>query len=344
MTQPETIEVRVVEVVRETAEAHSLVVAPVGEGRFGYRPGQFLTVRVPTTGGEGVARCYSLSSSPLHGERPKITVKRTEGGYGSNWICDNVTEGDVLEVLRPSGVFTLEDPDEDLLLFAGGSGITPIMSILKSCLHGGTGEVTLVYANRDEESVIFRDELTALSREYGDRLSVVHWLESVQGRPTAASVRHMARHHIDRRAFVCGPEPFMALLGEALTDLGMPSGRVHVERFFSLSTDPFAAGPAVPAEPVDGPTSTVEVELDGERHTLDWPRRSHLLDVLLAAGVDAPYSCREGACSACACVLLEGEVEMDNNEVLDKTDLADGIVLACQSVPLSERLKVTYDG
>ena len=200
----------------------------------------------------------------------------------------------------------------------------------------------LVYANRDEGSVIFRDELMELSREYGDRLSIVHWLESVQGRPTAASVRHLARLHTDRRAFVCGPEPFMALVGQTLTGLGMPSGRVRVERFFSLSTDPFS-GSTDPVDPSE-PTSTVEVELDGKTQTLDWPRRSRLLDVLLAAGVDAPFSCREGACSACDCVLLEGEVEMDNNEVLDKTDIADGIVLACQSVPVSERLKVTYDG
>ena len=135
MTQPETLEVRVAEVVRETVEAHSLVLEPVDGGRFSYRPGQFLTVRIPTGEGEWVARCYSLSSSPLGEERPKVTVKRTEGGYGSNWICDNVTEGDVLEVLRPSGAFTVEDVDEDLLLFAGGSGITPIMSILKSCLQ-----------------------------------------------------------------------------------------------------------------------------------------------------------------------------------------------------------------
>lgn len=345
MTQPDVIKVRVVEVVRETAEAHSLVLEPVDGHRLEYRPGQFLTVRIPAAEGPEAARCYSLSSSPLHGERPKVTVKRTEGGYGSNWICDHVTEGDVLEILRPSGTFTPHALDQDLLLFAGGSGITPIMSILKSCLLGGTGEITLAYANRDEDSVIFRDELAALTREHGDRLTLVHWLESVQGRPTAASVRSLARHHTDRQTFVCGPEPFMALLDEVLTGLGVPPERVRVERFFSLNTDPFSEG-AKPAEPVDasGPTSTVEVELDGAAHTLAWPRRSHLLDVLLDAGLDAPYSCREGACSACACVLLEGEVEMDHNEVLDRSDLADGIVLACQSLPVSDRLKVTYDG
>lgn len=352
MTQPGALKVRVVEVVRETAEAHSLVLEPAEGDRFSYLPGQFLTVRIPAAEGDGygagegdggaAARCYSLASSPLCGEPPKVTVKRTEGGYGSNWICDNVTEGDVLEVLRPSGTFTPDSLHGDLLLFAGGSGITPIMSILKSFLHAGSGEVTLAYANRDEASVIFRDELIRLAQEYGDRLTVVHWLESLQGRPTAAAVRTLARQHTDRQAFVCGPEPFMAFLDEELTGLGMPPEHVHVERFFSLTADPFAG----PVEPVDssGPTSTVEVELDGKEHTLSWPRRSRLLDVLLDAGLDAPYSCREGACSACACVVLDGEVEMERNEVLDQQDLADGIVLACQSVPVSDRLRITYDG
>ncbi|GAA3067728.1 ferredoxin--NADP reductase [Streptosporangium carneum] len=344
MTQPKSLKVRVVEVIRETADAHSLVLEPE-EGdrdRFGYRPGQFLTIRVPTTREGGAARCYSLCSSPVRDEKLKVTVKRTVGGYGSNWICDNVTEGDVLEVLRPSGTFTPDTLEEDLLLMAGGSGITPVMSILKSCLHAGTGAVTLVYANRDENSVIFRDELIALTREYGRRLTVVHWLESVQGLPTAEGLGALAGPYTDRRAFVCGPGPFMDLAVATLTGLGMPHARVHVERFTSLSTDPFVDSEVV--LDASAGVSTVEVELDGQTTSVSWPRGNHLLDVLLAAGLDAPFSCREGACSACACVLLEGEVTLDHNEVLDKQDLADGLILACQAIPVSERLKVTYDG
>ncbi|MEV7007230.1 ferredoxin--NADP reductase [Streptosporangium sp. NPDC051022] len=344
MTPVRSLRARVVEVIRETADAHSLVLEPADgdHARFGYRPGQFLTIRVPTTRPEGAARCYSLSSSPMCDEKLKVTVKRTRGGYGSNWICDHVTEGDVLEVLRPAGTFVPASLDEDLLLLAGGSGITPVMSILKSCLRAGTGAVTLVYANRDENSVIFRDELIALSAEHAERLTVVHWLESVQGVPAAAALAALTRPYADREAFVCGPGPFMDLAVQVLTGLGVPQRRVNVERFESLATDPF--GEFAPVIDPSGPGGTVEVELDGERRTLTWPKGSKLLDVLLAAGMDAPYSCREGSCSACACVLLEGEVALERNTVLDEQDLADGLTLSCQATPVSDHIKITYDG
>lgn len=343
---PGPLTVRVVKVIRETADAHSLVLAPADgdRARFTYRPGQFLTVRVPSERPGGAARCYSLCSSPVRDEHLQVTVKRTAGGYASHWICDHVTEGDTLEVLRPAGTFTPDSLDGDFLLLAAGSGITPVMSILASALHAGAGAVTLLYANRDEQSVIFRDELADLAREYGDRLTVLHWLESVQGRPTASGLRALARPYSGRPAFVCGPGPFMDLAAGVLGELGVPPERITVERFTSLTGDPFAEREPAPQPDTEGPVSTAEVELDGVRHTVDWPRNTPLLDVLLAAGLDAPYSCREGSCSACACVLTEGEVAMERNEVLDATDLADGLILACQARPLSDRLKATYDG
>lgn len=349
MTSRTSLTVRVVKVVEETADAHSLVLEPAdgSADKFRYKPGQFLTVRVPSErDGGSVARCYSLCSSPTRDEHLKITVKRTANGYGSNWICDRVTEGDVLEVLRPAGTFTPDSLDEDLLLCAAGSGITPVMSILASCLHAGAGSVTLLYANRDEQSVIFRDELAALAREYGERLTVVHWLESVQGRPTRTGLQALARPYAGHRAFVCGPGPFMDLATDTLARLGLPPGRVSIERFTSLTSDPFTVPePAPEAEAEsDGPVSTVEVELDGRTRSLAWPRESRLLDVLLAAGLDAPYSCREGNCSACACAVVEGEAAMERNEVLDAADIADGLLLACQALPVSDRLRITYDG
>jgi len=341
---PRPLTVRVVEVIRETSDAHSLVLEPADgtHEKFRYKPGQFLTIRVPSDREGGAARCYSLCSSPLRDEKLKVTVKRTVNGYGSNWICDNVVEGDTLDVLRPSGTFTPDSLDEDFLLLAAGSGITPVMSILTSCLYGGSGSVTLIYANRDENSVIFRDQLATLAREYGDRLTVVHWLESVQGLPTRSGLRALAEPYTGRQVFICGPGPFMDLAAATLTHLGVPPDRVHIERFTSLTTDPFTAPRAV----IDsaGPVSTVETELDGQTTTVAWPRDNKLLDVLLEAGLDAPFSCREGSCSACACVLTEGEVVMERNEVLDEQDLADGIILACQALPVSDRLRVTYDG
>lgn len=345
--------VRVVEVVRETADAHSLVLEPESPELFAsYRPGQFLTVRVPSDRDTGAARCYSLSSSPHGEERLKVTVKRTSGGYGSNWLCDNVVEGSTLEVLRPAGTFTPRSLDDDVLLLAGGSGITPVMSILKSVLTAGTGAVTLVYANRDESSVIFRDELLLLTKEHPERLVVLHWLESVQGTPSAAGLRALAAPYADRQVYICGPAPFMDLAQATLTAAGVPGERLHIERFTSLTNDPFAelSSPAgiveveVEVEGEDaGLPAQVEVELDGEISTVSWPRRSTLLDALRAAGLDAPFSCREGNCSACACVVLDGEATMERNEILDASDLADGLLLACQALPVSDCFRISYE-
>ncbi len=315
---------RVESVVEETADARSFVLSGAD---FTPRPGQFLTVRA----GE-VARCYSLSSAP--GEPLQITVKRTPDGYGSVWMCSQVHAGTELDVLAPAGVFTPSSLDSALLAFAAGSGITPVMSIVRAVLFGGTGSVFLLYANRDAESVIFARELDRLCREFPERLVVVHWLESVQGLPFVAGLRAFVRPCDE--AFVCGPGPFMEAAREALHDV--PA--VHVEKFVSLSGDPFAEVVAVAD---DRPDARVEVSLDGETHRFAWPARTKLLDLLLGRGLDAPYSCREGACGACACRLVEGELKMLGNDVLDPEDIADGIVLACQSVPVTDTVKITYE-
>lgn len=336
--------VRVVDVVRETAEAHTLVLEPLdGEPRFEYRPGQFLTVRVPSERPEGAARCYSLCSSPLRDDRLKVTVKRTQSGYASNWLCDNVVAGCELDVLPPAGTFVPRELDGDFLLIAGGSGITPVLSILKTALHAGSGQVALLYANRDADAVIFAGELRELVEEYPGRLSVVHWLESVQGLPTPAALRALLAPYREREVFVCGPGPLMELVTRTLADdLDVPRERLHQEVFTSLEGDPFAAPPPItPSE--DGDTAELVVELDGDVTRHDWPAGVPLLDVLLAAGLPAPYSCREGACSACACVLQEGSVDLVNNEVLDQADLDDGIILSCQARATSPAVKVSYD-
>lgn len=343
MSQQHAFTVRVTEVIRETAQANSIVLTPAAAdaAHFGYRPGQFLTLNVPTEQEGGAARCYSLSSSPSLDEPLKVTVKRTVDGYGSNWICDHLKVGDQIEVLPPSGTFSPRSLDADFLLFAAGSGITPVMSILKSALHAGSGQVMLVYANRDEASIIFRDDLVSLEKQYADRLVVVHVLESVQGLPRIELLRALTRPVTDRAVFMCGPTPFMDVVTEAVLEAGVPASQVHHEKFVSLTTDPFTD--VAPELDASGPQSTVEVSLDGTATTLAWPRSNTLLDVLLAAGLPAPYSCREGNCSACACFLLEGEVEMLRNEVLEPEDIADGIVLGCQAVPRSDRIRVSYD-
>jgi 3-ketosteroid 9alpha-monooxygenase subunit B len=335
----EYYQVPVAEVVRETGDACSLVldVPPALSGTFGYRPGQFLTVRVPSDLCGSVARCYSLSSSPHAGERPAITIKRTEGGYASNWIFETVTPGTVLDLLPPAGTFCPGSLEGDFLLFAAGSGITPVMSILKSALAAGRGRVVLVYANRDERSVIFGSSLRALASDSGGRLVVVHWLDSLLGIPSVAALMALARPYVSSDAFTCGPDPYLATVREALDRLGVPGPRVHVERFLSLAENPFEETPAV-----RGPGATLVVTLDGTTTTLAWPAGTRMLDVLIEAGLDAPYSCRQGICGACACQLTGGKVDMAHNEVLEAADIADGYVLACQAVSLTPEVSIGY--
>jgi 3-ketosteroid 9alpha-monooxygenase subunit B len=339
---------KVAEVITETPDAKSIVFAVPADlqERFAYKPGQFLTLRIGDAEGH-VARCYSLASSPFTGEAPKVSVKRVNGGVGSNWICDHLSVGDTVEVLPPAGVFVPKNLDRDLMLFAGGSGVTPVMSILKSALLKGTGRIAFVYANRDERSVIFAQELRDLAARHADRLTVLHWLESVQGLPTveqiAGLVRPFAATH---EAFICGPAPFMDGVVAALQSLKVERSRIHLEKFISLDGDPVAIVAAIEAEaaaaPEGQPHTEVEVVLDGATHKVDWPASRHLLDVLLDAGVDAPYSCRMGSCSACMCMLEEGDVRMSKNSILDKNDLAEGWILACQSLPLSPKVKVSF--
>ena len=342
MSDPAFHTLTVAKMITETRDAHSVVFTTPPElaETFRYLPGQFLTVRIPSDRTGSVARCYSLSSAPHEGTL-KVTVKRTANGYGSNWICDHLREGAELDILPPAGVFTPKSLDAGFLFFAGGSGITPMISILKSVLDEGTGQIVLVYANRDEQSVIFADELAALARRHADRLIVVHWLETVQGLPSTRHLRALATPYAGREAFICGPGPFMETARQALKDLEWPRQRIHVERFVSLSGNPFeAAAPAV--EDLEAPAGLV-VELDGERHTFDWPRQTKLLDLLLDKGLNVPYSCRAGQCSACACRIGAGEVKMLNNEILDSEDIAEGFVLACQSLPLTDEVAVTYE-
>ena len=331
------LRLKVLEVVQETGDAHSIVLErPPG---VTYRPGQFLTLRLPHVDGP-VARCYSLSSAPEVDEHLKVTVKRVKDGRGSNWVCDEVLAGHELDVLAPSGTFTPKDLDTDLLLLAGGSGITPVMSIVKSALASGSGRMLLVYANRDEASVIFSRELRELVAEHPDRLVVLHWLETVQGLPTRRPLQEIVRPWTHAEAFVCGPAPFMDCAAEALKELGVSRERIHVERFTSLAGDPWTE---VEQASVSTDTVALTVELDGATHELPWPTDQKLLDLLLDKGLDAPYSCREGACSACGLKLLAGEVAMDNNSVLEQEDLDEGWRLACQSRPVAGPVHVSYD-
>ncbi|OMC05331.1 3-ketosteroid-9-alpha-hydroxylase [Mycobacterium sp. NS-7484] len=342
------LELQVSAVIDETADARSLVFS-VPEGsdiaaeKLRYSPGQFLTLRIPSDRTGSVARCYSLSSSPTTDDQLTVTVKRTADGYASNWLCDNAHAGMKIHVLAPSGTFVPKKLDTDFLLLAAGSGITPMMAICKSALAEGTGNVVLVYANRDENSVIFGATLRELTAKYPDRFTVVHWLESVQGLPSTAALAGLVSPYAARESFICGPGPFMAAAEQALQQAGAPAENIHIEVFKSLDSDPFAAVVIEEDDDSDQGPATAIVTLDGTTHEIRWPRSAKLLDVLLDKGLDAPFSCREGHCGACAVLKKSGDVEMEINDVLEPSDLDEGLILGCQATPVSDSVEVTYD-
>ncbi|KIA66803.1 ferredoxin--NADP reductase [Nocardia vulneris] len=339
-------DVRVYDVVQETPEAVSIVLglAPELRERFAYTCGQFLTVRVPSEQTGSVARCYSLSGNPHRDEVLTVTVKRVAGGYASNWLCDNIVPGSTLTVLEPSGTFGPDGTNGDLLLLAAGSGITPVMSIIKTVLACGTGDVVLIYANRDPESTIFAGQLEQLTREHPDRFQVRHWFETDRGVPDAAAFTPLVAPFAARATYLCGPAGFMAVAAAALAGLGVPASRMHREEYRSLTENPFEQ-----PEPTSSPGSpgadgaTLEVEIDGDRHTLTWPRQEKLLDVLLEQGIDVPYVCRESICGTCVCSVRKGRTRMVLNDSLPEKDVQQGLTLACQSLPETDEIFIAFD-
>lgn len=335
------LSVRVTHVIEETADSRSLAFEVPEEliERFRYRPGQFLTLRVPHEGG-WLPRCYSLSSTPLLDEPLRVTIKRVRDGRASNWLCDNVQAGDRLQVLVPAGVFVPRHLDTDLLLFGGGSGVTPILSILRSALLAGSGRILLIYANRDEASVIFRDELKALASAHPQRLQVVHWLDSVQGIPAVSQLTELARQFAQAEAFICGPGPFMDAAVSALQSLDMPAAKVHVERFVSLPEEGEVQAPV--AVDTSRPGSQLSVRLDGEEFEVPCAEGETLLDAMRRAGLQPPSSCLVGSCATCMCTVESGEVQMLRNDALDQHEIDQGWTLACQSLARSEHLRVLF--
>lgn len=342
MSRAQYFPLKVLDVIEETADARSFLFDIPAElrERFRYKPGQFLTLHVPV-GEKPLPRCYSLSSTPALDEPLRVTVKRVTDGRASNWLCTHLHSGDVIEVATPAGIFTPKAGGLDglFLMFAGGSGITPVLSIIRTVLAEGKGCIRLIYANRDERSVIFGKLLAQLSREYPQRLQVIHWLDSVQGIPSQAQLSALARDGgTPAQCFICGPGVFMDAAAAALHDLGVPHANIHIERFVSLPTD--AEEP--PAPTANGDNATLEVELDGQSLTLPVLPGQLLIDAMEAAGMQPPYSCRAGACAACMCHLEEGDIELQHNHVLSQDDLDQGWVLACQSLARSPRVKLKF--
>jgi 3-ketosteroid 9alpha-monooxygenase subunit B len=322
---------RVAAIVDETTDAKSFVleVPPELASDFAYRAGQYLTFEVPQTGA-ALRRCYSLASSPDHDRQHKVTVKRVRDGRGSNWLHDAVRVGDRLSVSRPEGRFVLDAATGPLVLFAGGSGITPVISIIKTALATTTRRSTLLYANRDRQSIIFAEALAALAAAHPGRLRVVHRLDDIDGFLDAATATAMAKESPGASMYLCGPAPFMATIEGALLDSGVDESNIHIERFTTSGATVAEPAPAVAAS--DTPEH-VDVELQGKRHRVPYAAGKTLLQAARDAGLDAPYSCEEGFCGTCASQLLAGKVTMTADDALSADEKRRGMILACQSRP-----------
>lgn len=347
MSSPRYHALTVRSVVEETADSRSIVFDVPAElsASFTYRPGQFLTLRLPVDG-RRLLRCYSMSSAPGIDPQLQVTVKQVAGGLASNWLCSRVRAGDSIEVMAPAGVFTPRSLAGDLLLLGGGSGITPVYSILRSALNQGSGRIRLIYANRDERSVIFGKELVELGRTHPDRLQVIHWLDSVQGTPSVLQLSALVRGWEGTEAWICGPGPFMDAAVEACASVGMADERVHVERFRSLPDAPGEASAAATQAPVAPAveSSAIDIELDGTTHHVTCSGSETILAAALRAGIEIPRSCEAGLCAACMCQVKSGSVDLLHNEALDAKDLAKGWVLCCQAVPTSKQVHVKFPG
>jgi ring-1,2-phenylacetyl-CoA epoxidase subunit PaaE len=339
---------------RETADAVSLAFAVPERLREAYRyaPGQYLTLRA-TIDGEDVRRSYSICSGLDDGEL-RVAIKRVEGGAFSGWANEQLRVGDRLAVMTPDGRFGVPiEPgaQRTLVAFAAGSGITPVMAILKTVLRQEAARCFLFYGNRTIDSIIFREQLEDLKDRYLSRLSVFHVLSREQ-QDIAVLNGHLDAEKLQLlmptivpiaevdQAFVCGPQPMIEGLEKALADLGMPRERIHVERF-----TPGVGGrprPVVVAAS-EKPKAIATVISEGVRAEIPVAEGEAIIDAAIRAGRSLPYSCKGGMCCTCRARLLEGKVEMTVNYSLEPWETDAGYILTCQSHPVTERVVIDYD-
>ena len=331
------------EVVDETAQARSFRLRPSGGHAhlFAYKPGQFLTFRIPQGDGH-IERCYSLSSAPTCDAEMKVTVKRVGGGFGSNWFNDVPKPGDAIEVAPPSGRFVLRSRERQPVLFAGGSGITPVISLIKQALHEAALAPRLFYANTDVDQIIFRRELDELCARFPGRLDCHHHIDAQSGLADAGSIREFIGGRLDCDFFICGPAPFMDLTEDVLSGLGVGDRHVFIERFTmpedgggDADTEPPAAGA--------GGVETFRATIDGAEHEVPYLAGKTLLRCMLSRGLDPVYSCEDAHCGSCMVIRRSGEVAMHKSTVLSRRDKERGYILLCQAVPQSDDVWVDCD-
>lgn len=348
---------RVAEIVAETCDANSIRFEVPAELRelFAFRAGQHLTLRA-CIDGEDVRRNYSLCTAPAQGDW-MVTVKKIGGGRFSNWIANELKPGDRVEVMVPHGSFTTQFSNANcrhLVGVAGGSGITPVMSLLRTLLgEEPKSRFTLFYGNRDSSSIIFLEALANLKDKHLDRLEIYHFLDSEE-QDVALFNGLLDRQRLDEAIeqlvpdaalvdgwFICGPGPMMDAAEGALLDRSVERSRIHIERFTadrpSGSLIPGTAEIQNQAEGVD-----IAVTLDGRTRRIPFSK-GNILDSARDAGMPAPFACKAGVCATCRAKVMSGKVEMAARYGLTDGEVAEGYILTCQSIPIGSGVAVDYD-
>lgn len=352
--------IQVREIIRETPDAATIVfeIPEPLKTTFNYLPGQYVTVSTWLNGKEQ-RRAYSFCSSPYTDQHPAITVKKVSDGQVSPFLNDMLKAGDTIALMPPMGNFTAKihpENKKNYVLYGGGSGITPIMSLIKSILKmEPLSTISLVYANRDEQSIIFNKELNLLAATHPERLTLVHCLENApagftgfSGRPGITDYQSITKNlqKADRvnEYFICGPGGMMDAVKTALEGMGVAAELIHTEYFNTPVTNKESAATAVVEhdEPFEG-TATATILFNGRQFEITIPEGVTVLEAAKDQNVDPPYACQMGVCTTCRAKILEGSVFMDEREGLSDSEINDGYVLTCQSHPTSAKLKLIYE-
>ena len=353
------------EIRDESPDAYSLIFRDYDPEFYRYTPGQYLTVRLQIEGKE-YRRAYSLSSSPQTDDYMSVTIKREPGGIVSNFIRDYLAEGDMLDLMRPMGHFTLSPHPEQkrhYIMIGGGSGITPLMSMLKSLLAVEIkSKVSLWYGSRNEDSIFFYSELEQLGKQYPERLHVYHSLSQPSGNWKGVKGR-LDKDHIyqlllelfmedefRKQYYLCGPQGLMDAAEAAFDKHAVNPSDVHRE-FFSAPVPTEEQVEKVWSEGEEEDEEeeliiypqTVQIRLNGETHLLDVRPEQSILDAAVEKGLDPPYSCLAGTCSSCMARLEQGEVAMDQFLGLTDEEMEAGYVLSCQSHPMSDDVELVFE-
>jgi len=334
---------RVKEIKKETNKTVSIVfeVPESLKEDFKYKSGQYLSLR-KEIGGEDIRRSYSISSCNNVDEDIQVSSKVIAGGKMSSYLFNELGVGNQLEVMAPDGNFTLKNMEQPLVLFAAGSGITPIFSILKDALANGNQTVHLYYGNRSEEEIIFNAQLKNLRAQYPNRFMVQHYLSSngerIDQERTKNIVSSLNDTKSDAQFFICGPEEMIKAVKNGLEASSIAKDQINIEYFARPKTDK-----KVTEEVVSGDVSDIQVVIDGEEYDITLEPGEAILDGASRIGVDPPFSCQSGVCTTCKAKLLSGKVEMDNNFGLGEDEIEDGYVLTCIGTPSTPGVKISWD-